>query len=163
MSYSAKAVANYFIALAKKRGEKLTPMKLQKLVYFAHGWHLALTEHPLIDEKVEAWQYGPVIPSLYHEFKSYGKGSISEPATDLDDSLNFVVPELPVDSPADLYAKALIEKVFDVYGKYSGIQLSNLTHIKGSPWEQTWQPNLPKGTDIDESIIKSYFLKSAKT
>jgi len=44
-------------------------MKLQKLVYYAHGWHLALNNEPLIDEQVECWQYGPVISSLFHEFK----------------------------------------------------------------------------------------------
>ena len=57
--YSAKAVANYFLARAKESGETLSPMKLQKLIYFAHGWHLAVFDAPLLDEEVQAWDYGP--------------------------------------------------------------------------------------------------------
>src|SRR5258708_4237314 len=73
------AAANFFLAKGLEDGVSIDPLKLQKLVYFAHGWHLAVTGKPLIDEYVEAWPYGPVIPSLYHRFKSYG----ADPITDL--------------------------------------------------------------------------------
>lgn len=157
MAYPVKAVANYLLALAKDKGEKLSPMKLQKLVYFAHGWHLAFTGQSLIDEKVEAWQYGPVIPSLYHEFSNYGAGNISKLATELDDDFEFITPKLPNDDAADKFAKALLEKVFEVYGKHSGIQLSNLTHLPDTPWSQTWKAGLPKGTDISDELITDHF------
>jgi uncharacterized phage-associated protein len=78
MPFPAEAVANEFLELAKKDGEALSPMKLLKLVYFAHGWHLALTGEPLIEEPVQAWQFGPVIPSIYHQFKRFGSGPINE-------------------------------------------------------------------------------------
>ena len=85
MEYSAKAIANYFLELAAKHGEKVTPLKIQKLVYIAHGWHLALYEKPLVyDEFAEAWEYGPVFPSIYHEFKHFGGAPIAEPATDIE-------------------------------------------------------------------------------
>jgi uncharacterized phage-associated protein len=61
MPYPAAAIANEFIKVAKRNGVLLTPMKLQKLVYFAHGWYLALLGKPLINEPVEAWKFGPVI------------------------------------------------------------------------------------------------------
>src|SRR5208282_4587731 len=70
--YPSMAVANWFI----ENLSRVDPLKLQKLVYFAHGWHLALRDQPLIDELVEAWDYGPVVPSLYHQFKRYGNQSI---------------------------------------------------------------------------------------
>jgi uncharacterized phage-associated protein len=82
MTYSPLAIANYFIELAKKKDKFITPMKLQKLVYFAHGWCLALSDEPLIDEKIEAWKYGPVVTSLYHEFKRYGNDGIKEHAVE---------------------------------------------------------------------------------
>jgi uncharacterized phage-associated protein len=78
MTHNPIAIANYFIELAKF----ITPMKLQKLVYFAHGWCLALADKPLINEKIEAWQYGPVVSSLYREFKKYGNEGITSPAVE---------------------------------------------------------------------------------
>src|ERR1700676_3931940 len=79
-THSALAVANWFLARAAADGKSLDPMKLQKLIYFAHGWSLALTDIPLIEEHPEAWDYGPVIPSVYHEFKLFGRKPITERA-----------------------------------------------------------------------------------
>ena len=67
MTYDVRAVANFFLDQAQEEGQKLDHMKLQKLAYIAHGWHLAITGEPLFHERVEAWPYGPVIPDLYHE------------------------------------------------------------------------------------------------
>ena len=69
MPFSAAAVANEFLHLAHRDDRPITPLKMQKLVYFAHGWHLAITGAPLISEPIQAWQYGPVISSLYQIFK----------------------------------------------------------------------------------------------
>lgn len=135
MRYSAKAIANYFIEIANREGKQLSPMKLQKLVYFAHGWYLALYDEPLLDEKVEAWRYGPVVPSLYHEFKSYGSGKIDHYATDIDlDDFEIVTPKVPNDREL----KAFLEKVWEVYGGFSAVQLSNMTHEPNTPWASTW-------------------------
>ncbi len=72
------AVANAFLDLAKKSEEEITHMKLQKLIYIAHGFNLSNFDFPLIDEQVEAWRYGPVIRSVYDEFKSYGHDPITK-------------------------------------------------------------------------------------
>src|SRR5271154_4906780 len=85
MAYNAKQIATEFIQLANADGKKLTPMQLQKLVYFAYGWYLAITGERLIDERVEAWQWGPVIPSLYSAFREYG----SDPIDDVPGELSF--------------------------------------------------------------------------
>jgi uncharacterized phage-associated protein len=159
MKYSAKAVANKFIDIAKEKGSPITPMKLQKLVYFAHGWYLSLTNgQPLIDEKIEAWRYGPVVPSLYHEFKSHGNRPIEMHATDLqiDEGFRIVTPHLP----DDRNLLAFIDKIWEVYGKFTAIQLSNITHESNTPWDETWgSEGVPKNTDIDDSVIKKYFDK----
>jgi uncharacterized phage-associated protein len=77
MPFPSVAVANEFLTIARSKGTPLTPMKLQKLVYFAHGWFLALNPgQPLISERVEAWKYGPVIRALYSQFRDYGDASI---------------------------------------------------------------------------------------
>ncbi|RYE90398.1 MAG: DUF4065 domain-containing protein [Cytophagaceae bacterium] len=76
--YDAVAIANYFIQKSLDTGVEVTPMKLLKLVYISHGWSLALLNEPLINEAVEAWTYGPVIPSLYQELKEYGRERVTK-------------------------------------------------------------------------------------
>jgi uncharacterized phage-associated protein len=164
MSYTAKAVANEFIALAKKDGRQLTPMQLQKLVYFAYGWYLAITGERLIDERVEAWQWGPVVPSLYLEFKRFGSDPVTEPSADYyfkDGKMQFKFYELNSGDPGkDDAARMLIKRVWDIYGKYSAAQLSDMTHEPNSPWSTTPGKEI-KGTDIDDEEIKRYFRRLA--
>ncbi len=74
------SVANYLIDLAEQSGKHLQPLKLMKLVYIAYGFGLAVLDRSIIDprfDKVEAWRFGPVIPSVYHSFKQYGKNDIN--------------------------------------------------------------------------------------
>ncbi|MBA1381446.1 Panacea domain-containing protein [Pseudomonas brassicacearum] len=151
--YSPKSIANYFLDLAAANGEKITPMKLQKLVYYAHGWYAGNTHQPLIDETVEAWQYGPVIPSLYREFRHYGSGYIKTKATEA----TFTgVYEVPI--PADPNVRAFLSNVWNSYGKYTGIALSEMTHASGTPWDQTWNENPGvKGMDIPFDRIVGWF------
>lgn len=156
MTHNVKSIANYFLSLAEKKNQTLSPMKLQKLVYFAHGWHLALTGKPLIDEMVEAWSYGPVIPSLYQEFKHFGSGSITSQAKDyrfIDGKIQFETPEIPINDPVI----PLLDRIWDIYGKFTAIQLSNLTHEKGTPWDKTRNGETPNNTDIPNNSIQEYF------
>jgi hypothetical protein len=78
MPYPAAAIANEFLELAKANGQALTPMQIQKLVYFAHGWNLAITGEPLIWERVEPWDYGPVVRNLYRNLREFGSGAITK-------------------------------------------------------------------------------------
>jgi uncharacterized phage-associated protein len=176
MAYDPKAIANYFLDVAKAHGQSLSPMKLQKLVYFAQGWHLAIREgRPLIDEQVEAWKFGPVIPSLYRAFRGYGDQAITEPATYLVtedtggnvDDIEFreIKPSLD-DHPDEVAAtREFLDRIWDVYGGYSAIQLSNMTHQPGTPWDQInqqYKEVLPRGTDIPSESIRTYFRSLAK-
>ena len=153
MSFSPKAIANYFIDLAKEHGDSVRPMKLQKLVYYAHGWYAGHTGKPLIDETVEAWQYGPVISSLYHEFKQFGSNPITTKATDL---VGLQIVEVP--PPEDESIRKFLRNVWTSYGKYTGLTLSEMTHAEGGPWDLTQKakPGL-KGADIPFDLICSHF------
>lgn len=75
--YTAGEVANYILDLADRDRVAVTPMKLQKLVYITYGWALALFHLQLFQEKIQAWKHGPVIPSLFHEFKVYTNNPIT--------------------------------------------------------------------------------------
>jgi uncharacterized phage-associated protein len=166
--YNAKAIA-------KGQGQSLTPMKIQKLVYFGHGWHLAIKDAPLIFEQVEAWSYGPVIPSLYQAFRQYGNQPIETPATtflvhispDEDENFEFrrTIPSLEDKPDQADSVRMLLDRVWQIYGRFSAVQLSNLTHQPGTPWYKVYteyEGQLPKRTDIPMSYIKDYFKSLAR-
>ena len=163
MAYDAAAIANYFLSLAEQEGKTLDPMKLQKLVYFAHGWHLALKQEPLIKERIEAWEYGPVIPTLYHQFKVFGNGPISSRAMVTRFDAGRIALKTPSieehqDANTTLYAKSLLNRIWEVYGNLSAIQLSNMTHEPGSPWEITWNRNPGQHhVAIEDQLIRADF------
>lgn len=157
MPYSPLAIANYFLRKGHRAGRDIDPMKIQKLVYFAHGWSLAIYGKPLIDERVDAWAYGPVIPSLYHEFKRFGREPIRSPAFQVGPDGSPVPYSIPDN---DQETHDLLNRIWEVYGGFSGIQLSNMTHEEGTPWDQVSKESggrIVRGTDIPEQVIKQYF------
>lgn len=150
--YNPIDIAYFFL---KKYGDKdaITPMKLVKLVYIAHGWHLGLTGRALIDENPEAWQYGPVIPTVYHRFKSYGGSRITETSFSPDPE-ELISPEI----------QQFLEKIWSVYGKFDAIQLSAKTHEINTPWYITWQNKQNRkgnfgiySSQIPDNLIKEYY------
>jgi len=140
--------ANYFIEKSISTGIELTPMKLVKLVYIAHGWYLGLTGKPLLSEAVIAWQYGPVITSLYKTFKKYGGKQI---ITLESDNERGTIPMIETEE-----IKQLLDKVWQVYGKYSGVQLSSLTHQKDSPWYQSFD-KFGQNAIIPHDMIEQHY------
>lgn len=164
MAFKPRSVANVFIDVAADHDRQLSPMKIQKLVYFAHGWHLAILERPLINEGIEAWEFGPVIPSLYRAFRQYRNGPITSKVRAMGQRSNgdfFVfTPTVPADTENGANARSLLQRIWDIYGEYSGAQLSNMTHAEGTPWDRictAHSGSIPRGTVIPNSLIKSYF------
>lgn len=149
------AAANWFITKAKESGKEITAMKLQKLIYYAHGWCFALYARPLLNEQVEAWQFGPVFPSVYRAAKAYG----SSPINNLLETFFGGSPEIPREDPRI----PLLEKVWEIYGKFTAYQLSNMTHEHGTPWQLTWDEcQGRRGTDISDERLESYFKSKVK-
>jgi uncharacterized phage-associated protein len=146
--YDAATIANRFIELAAANGEQLTPMQLIKLSYIAHGFSLAINKRPLLNENVEAWRYGPVVPSLYRKLKQYGSDKVTKPIESFFRDLR--TEHLEAED------RELIDTVFSKYGKFNGIQLSHLTHRKGTPWDTAYIPD-QYGIDIDDAVIRSHY------
>lgn len=161
MPFQAKAVANHILDLAEQDGRKLDPMQLQKLVYFAHGWHLGLSGQPLIKETVEAWPYGPVVPVLFHEFKKWGNSDIREGAKELRGGViphRISLDDDPVPPKWKEYAESVVKRVWLLYGRFSGVSLSELTHEVGSPWyEARKQHPGERDVVIPNEAIRVYF------
>ncbi|MBX2834978.1 MAG: DUF4065 domain-containing protein [Micavibrio sp.] len=149
MAQDAIAVANYFVQKGMDESIPISPMKVQKLVYIAHGWHLALLDEPLIEDKVGAWPFGPVIGSIYKAFSTYAKNYIQTLAQSngQDISLNNVSTE----------TTNLLDEVWDGYKKFSATKLSNMTHENNSPWDLTYVEG--RSNIIEDNLIKSYYQK----
>lgn len=157
--YTPSQIANYFIYFTKSEKIKdLTTLKLIKLVYITYGWCLASLSRKIFDEPIEAWKHGPVIPSLYHEFKCFGNDSIDKYSKDFEYSENEELLPKPfiIKKDEDLSVVRVIEAVWDRYKKHTGWNLRELTHEHNSPWSKAWinEEKILKDEDIIECSTK---------
>ena len=160
-SYMSIAAANYLVDKALSENKTLTPIKLIKIVYIAHGWHLAAVGTPLLDEPVEAWKYGPVIPSIYHAFKKYKSSNITDYAYEYDEYFHERIKPMLGQSthPDTLF---VVDKAWEAYRKYSGLNLVKKTHENGTPWYTAWHVENgcnQNGKVISDTSIKEYYKK----
>lgn len=135
---NALDIAKYFLKKQEGREEEITHMKLQKLLYYAQGFHLALFDQPLFDDPIEAWPYGPVVRNVYNEYSKHSDRVIPAPAI----------------FEAQLYTEqcaGLLDEVYDVYGQYSAWKLSDMTHA-----EPPWNEAPPRGI-ISHAALAAYF------
>jgi uncharacterized phage-associated protein len=145
--YSSLAVANYFIQKGVETGKPVTPMKVQKLVFIAHGYYLAIHGEPLVRENFGAWPWGPVIGTLYAAFVKFSKTKLFVPLT-------LKEQDAPV-SIDDEKAYPLLERVWQVYQDKSASYLSNLTHAENAPWTLTYEAG--QSRTISNDLIKNYY------
>jgi uncharacterized phage-associated protein len=147
LGHSPTVVAEYILNLARNCNNPLTPMQMLKLVYISHGWQLGLYGRPLINESIEAWPYGPVVPSVYHRYKKFGSNFISD---------------VPVNAATEFQPSEIstMDQVFSGYGKRSGISLSSLTHEPGTPWSVTVKQS-GIGSVISNDLIEDYYRRLA--
>lgn len=162
MKNNAISVANAFIKIANETGDNsLTPLKLMKLVYIAHGFGLALLKNDtLIDprfDKVEAWKLGPVIPSVYHTFKYYGNDAITETAKNFLNESEEGKATLcePVLDGED--QRAIVNLVWQRYGKQPASKLVEILHQPGTPWAITYR--VGENREIPDELTKLYYSK----
>jgi len=146
MSYNVLDIANKLLIRAKnnENGDLMSNMKLQKMLYYQQGFHLAYFGTPLFDEEIEAWMYGPVIPSVYDHFKNNGRQGI-DPGEG---------QEVPLESKEE----TLFNEVYKVYGAYGATGLMEMTH-RETPWKAT-----PTGVGniIRKNLMESFFKKRLK-
>lgn len=122
-------------------GDIISNLKLQKLLYYAHGWSLAIHNRAAFDDVVSAWQWGPVVESAYHHFKPFGKSAV----------LLERAPEVARDP--------LLDALVEVYGERSTVHLMELTHEE-TPWKRHYREGL-RGITIPDDEIKRFFEEEA--
>ncbi len=78
MTMTASEAARYFLALQDDE-DSISNLKLQKLLYYAQGFSLALTGKPLFNDQIKAWIHGPVVPSVWADYRECGAGPVPRP------------------------------------------------------------------------------------
>lgn len=157
MAHPARVVANEFITRGCDEERPLTPLQIMKLVYYAHGWMLALCDRPLVEESFRAWAYGPVIPDLYHAMKHYGAQPVNAPLPLLNKPLleSGRLRYRPLE-PAGLDEQqtGIIDATYTGYGHLHGLTLMEISH--DGPWEDA-RRRRGRSNPISNTAIKKYF------
>lgn len=144
--YRALDIARWFLTrIDRDAGDSITHLKLQKLVYYAQAWSLAILERPLFDEDLEAWAHGPVAETVWQKYRDSGWDAIPPPKENL----------VPVDDDA----LDILEDVHLIYGDLSAKRLERMTHSE-LPWREA-RGNLPpearSNTKIRKDTMATYY------
>lgn len=118
---NVNSVADFFILQAEcDAGDVMTHLKLQKLLYYAQAWYLAMFKRPLFKDSFEAWAHGPVCLSVWNRFK--GKGAAPITPEDVSTAPRF-----------DVETNSFLCEIWRVYGQFTAKRLEELTHNE-TPW-----------------------------
>ncbi|MHB0952586.1 MAG: Panacea domain-containing protein [Allorhizobium sp.] len=135
---NANELADYLLCESRERGELLTPLKLQKLMFYADAWYMALYDDELITEGFQAWVHGPVAPSQWHRFKEYRWNAIT---TELEK------PQLGSS------VKKHLDEIIDIFGSETAVSLERMTHQE-TPWLEA------RGGIPDDEPCNNYISKT---
>jgi uncharacterized phage-associated protein len=148
-TYQVNQIADWFLAsIDREAGDTLSHLKLQKLMYYAQAWSLALNSSSLFDEEFEAWTHGPVLPTLWERFKSFDQDSI---------------PLKAINSTTEISTEDenLLSDILNSYGDLSAKHLEELTHSE-TPWREA-RGNLPievvSHNIISQKMMQAYYRK----
>lgn len=147
-AHDPRAIANKILQIRRESGQPTTVMQLIKLVYIADGWSLALRGKPLANQNPQAWQYGPVYPTVYKAFSQFGSQPVTQPA--------YVKgTDVPVEETFTDDEEELIRAVVSGYGKLPAFTLSRLTHQPGTPWSKAYEKGAYSEISVEE--MKAHF------
>lgn len=158
MGYDPRSIANALLDIAQEAGIELTNLTLNKIIYFVHTDCMLQKAERLSSLTFEAWQYGPVLPIIYHQFKEHNRRPITNRATKLDpESGQRLVVEYH-----DLSDKLpFIKERFFEYAKLSASALVELSHEPGGAWHKVWNGTVDSiGMKITDDLILGYNRKS---
>ena len=139
--YKALSIAKYIVKRCNDTKRAISNLKLQKLLYFVQAEFLVSKKKPCFKEHIEAWNFGPVVPDVYYEYKGYGSANIPYMRKERFDEI----------AEAD---KKLINEVVDECAVYSASALVDITHHQ-SPWKNVYSPY--SNNVITKKSIKNYF------
>lgn len=137
-----ESVANYFLSLVDPDDDDcISNLKLQKLCYYAQGFYLALHGERLFDETLQAWQHGPVVPSLYRKYKDRGRSCLMP-------EKNFDINSIPQ------AVRDFLDTIYSYFGQFSAWKLRDMTHHE-DPWNEAY--NKVPNDEISDESLKRFF------
>lgn len=151
--YDVLDVCYYIIKYSNDKGHGVSNLKLQKLLYFIQAWFLINTRNPCFKEKIEAWDFGSVVPIAYYEFKQYACVDIPSVRRYFNGS-DWVLET--IDCVDDLFVefdKYLLNQVVDKFANYTATDLLNLIHHQ-KPWLDAYLSN---NNEITNEMLLAYF------
>lgn len=157
----AKEFANLLLDWADEVFVTISPMKLQKLMYYCHADFMSLYGIPLVIDDFEAWQFGPVLPNVFQEFKQFSGSAITSRARRFN-PLTAKTEIAPASCLGD-YDKH-VRELFDIYIGFSATSLSNMSHVEDGPWIEAlvrFEKGVNPKRRIGNDLIRSHH-RSAK-
>lgn len=155
-------IANLWILLCNENETAISPLKLQKLLYYTQAWHWVYFDSAdIFTELPQAWVNGPVYPDIYERFKAigiYDKLTISN--TKIEKSLTDCIQDVNLDTEQQQFFYALYKH----YGLMSNNKLVFLTHSE-APWcvaREGLSPFEPSQNIITKDIIEGYYSERLK-
>lgn len=136
MKISATVLCNNILIRSWRDSVPISPMKLQRILYYICVKYAQNTGNSPISEDFEVWKYGPVVPSVYAKFNCFGKRPIKTFSKNAGGNIQIMDEEL---APR---LSAIIDEVWNQLKHYSGIELSKKTQQKNSGWYLAYQNNL---------------------
>lgn len=155
--YKVLEVCRHVINYSNDLNYGISNLKLQKILYFIQAVFLVMRTEPCFEERIEAWDLGPVVPIAYREYKYYGSGNIPLITcciqVDKKNIWDSVVKEYHDDVIAQR-DKVLMDAVVDKFADYSATDLVSITH-RQAPWKDAYVRGMNK--EITTKAIKEYF------
>lgn len=142
--YDAKEISKYIIKYSEKKDYGISNLKLQKILYFIQTYFLIKTDKPCFADKIEAWNFGPVVPVVYRKYKQFGSADIPAIGGEIADDESIIA-----DSD-----KEMINAVVDRFKNFSAVDLTWLSQSQ-SPWENAYADG--EGSEITAEALKEYF------
>ena len=136
--------------------KEITPLALQKILYFIQGIYMAMFGKPLYEEDCMAWTHGPVYEDVYNLFKDFKYNPI--------DDNRFAIFKDRFEE-LDEQERKVIDLVINTFGKYSGKALESITHEE-LPWKNAregYEASEPAREIISKDEIRNYFTHVADT
>lgn len=155
--YNVLDICRYVINYSNSNSNGISNLKLQKILYFIQAYFLSETKKPCFSDRIEAWNFGPVVPKAYHEFKQYGASNIPYITNYIEYSSNNLWSATSKTFNSDIILendKKRINFVLDTFANYSATDLVDLTHNQ-APWKEAYAHG--QNTEITISEIRKYF------
>ncbi|KIL06900.1 hypothetical protein SR42_15115 [Clostridium botulinum] len=135
MAYNVLDIARYIINYGNKKMYNISNLKLQKILYFVQASFLTDNHRACFNEDIEAWDFGPVVPEVYQEFKMYGSNEIPyiDSYVDLSNGVWESEKKMYDENLISIKDRNKINEMVDECSKYSAGKLVEITHNQ-TPW-----------------------------